>query len=94
MNTTMAVSDSWLDFSGTCVTTTDCVPVGSNYVYADQWYTYPWYTYPVYYTSPARPIKLTLTEAETLRAAAAKNKALKAVLQKFTPQIEIEIDFP
>jgi hypothetical protein len=43
---------------------------------------------------PARPIKLTLTEVEVLREAARKDKKVREVLRKFTPQIEIEVDFP
>lgn len=38
-------------------------------------------------------IRLTMTEVQKLRAAAKKDAALKAVLQKFTPHIEVEVDF-
>ena len=46
-----------------------------------------------YYTTPTK-IRLTLTEVQKLRAAAKKDKALKEALRKFTPHIEIEVDFP
>jgi hypothetical protein len=60
-------------------------------------YDYPWWSntcyYPVYHTSPARPIKLTMSEVERLRRAAKADDKLKAILQKFTGQIEITVDF-
>ena len=46
-----------------------------------------------YIVETHRPITLKLSEVERLRAAARKDKALKAILQKFTPQIAIEVDF-
>ncbi len=55
-------------------------------------YYQPWY-YPVYYSSPARPIKLTLSEVERLRKAAKADEKVKAILAKFTDQIEITVDF-
>jgi hypothetical protein len=51
------------------------------------------YYYPVYQPSPARPIKLTLSEVERLRKAAKADDKLKLILQKFTGQIEITVDF-
>lgn len=54
---------------------------------------YPSYSYPVYITSPARPIKLTLSEIEKLRKLARGDKAVQAILEKFTDQIEIAVDF-
>lgn len=57
---------------------------------------YPWYrqySYPVYVSSPARPIKLKLSEIDRLRKAAKADKALKLILDKFTSQIEITVDF-
>lgn len=55
---------------------------------------YPWQTY-YYYTLPseARPIKLALSEIERLRKAAKADPKLKDILQKFTSQIEITVDF-
>jgi hypothetical protein len=38
-------------------------------------------------------IRLKLSEVERLREAAREDEALKAVLQKFTGHIEIEVDF-
>lgn len=46
-----------------------------------------------YVTSPARPIRLKMSEIETLRQAARSDAALKAILAKFTTQIEIVVDF-
>lgn len=62
-----------------------------------QWYPtgyiYPYWSYPVYISSPARPIKLTLSEVDRLRKAARTDAKLKAILSKFTDQIEITVDF-
>jgi hypothetical protein len=41
----------------------------------------------------SRRIRLKLSEVERLREAAREDEALKAVLQKFTGHIEIEVDF-
>jgi hypothetical protein len=54
---------------------------------------YPSWSYPVYVTSPARPIKLTLSEIDKLRKMAKGDKAIQAILEKFTDQIEIAVDF-
>lgn len=54
-------------------------------------YYYP-YTYTTYVTEPARPIKLTLLEIERLRKAAKADEALKAILKRFTSQIEVIVD--
>lgn len=40
-----------------------------------------------------RPIRLKLSEVERLRVAAKGDDDLRAVLQKFAPHIEIEVDF-
>lgn len=54
-------------------------------------YQYPWY---YVYNSPApRPIKLTMSEVDRLRKAAKTDDKLKAILSKFTEQIEIVVDF-
>jgi len=66
----------------------------SSTVKFDAGYTwYPSWSYPVYYTTPARPIKLTLSEIDKLRKMAKGDKAIQAVLEKFTEQIEIAVDF-
>jgi hypothetical protein len=44
-------------------------------------------------SSPARPIKLTLSEVERLRKAAKADPKVKEILAKFTSQIEITVDF-
>lgn len=54
-------------------------------------YWYPWIT-PVT-TTTVRPIKLTLSEIERLRDAARADEKIKAILAKFTSQIEITVDF-
>ena len=54
---------------------------------------YPSWSYPVYCTTPARPIKLTLSEIDKLRKMAKGDKAIQAILEKFTDQIEIAVDF-
>jgi hypothetical protein len=61
----------------------------SPWTYTNYWWPY----YPVYTTSPARPIKLKMSEVERLRKAAKDDPKLKAILNKFTEQIEIEVDF-
>lgn len=57
-----------------------------------QW-TYPITTSNWVYAHPPK-IRLTLTEVQRLRKAAKKDEALKETLRKFTPHIEIEVDFP
>ena len=99
MNTgLMACSTDWLDWSavtytngttGTVVTVGGTVDLNTNALY-QTWY--PYY-YPVYTSSPARPIRLTLGEVERLRKAAKTDDKLKAILQKFTAQIEIAVEF-
>ena len=65
----------------------DVLPFNQTY-----YYYYPW-VYPVTVTSPARPIKLTLSEVERLRKLAKADEKVKAILSKFTEQIEITVDF-
>ena len=77
---TLAVSNNWLDNT------------------AD----YTGWTYPIYtptttttnwtYTHPSK-IRLKLSEVERLRAVAKKDAGVRAILQKFSPLIEIEVDF-
>lgn len=63
--------------------------------YINPWpYFQPWVnTYCYRYEGPSRPIKLALSEVERLRAAAKRDAKLKAILAKFTDQIEITVDF-
>lgn len=58
--------------------------------YGQYGYVWPWQT-TVYQTY--RPIKLTMAEVERLKKAAKQDDALKAVLQKFTSQIEVIVSF-
>lgn len=95
----MACNSAWLDQVQTTLTTTNGAAGGgaaSNTTdyYCQSFQTVYWpYYYPVYQTSPARPIKLTLSEVERLRKAAKADDKLKAILSKFTGQIEITVDF-
>lgn len=87
-----AVHDNWLDSTtGDSVTLTNTSAKTANNLTVYGWPYGMWY-YPVY-QSEARPIKLTLSEIERLRKAAKADKALKAILAKFTSQIEITVDF-
>jgi hypothetical protein len=54
---------------------------------------YPWYYSPVYVTQPSRPIRLTMAEVDKLRRAAKLDAGLADILQKFTDQIEVVVDF-
>jgi hypothetical protein len=83
--TTAAPAD-WLDRSNPTV---DVLNIGNSSSSA-AWvpYSNTWHTY----TEP-RKIRLKLSEVERLREAAREDEALKAVLQKFTGHIEIEVDF-
>ena len=61
---------------------------------ANLWWPYPHDCYrPYYYPMGAdpRPIRLTSAEVDRLRLAAKRDAKLKAVLQKFTPHIEVEV---
>ena len=96
--TTLALNNmNWLDAQ----TTGGFVPTTSTGVLTTNcyqpWEPYNWnywngYTY-VTTISDARPIKLTLSEIERLRKAAKADDKLKAILAKFTSQIEITVDF-
>jgi hypothetical protein len=46
-----------------------------------------------YATTDHRPIRLTIAEVERLRAAARRDNKIRAVLAKFTDQIEVVVDF-
>lgn len=84
----LACNSDWLNSTGGTVAMTTTGALTSSY--------YPYTTYgyyPVYQVSPARPIKLKLSEVERLRKAARADKALKSILEKFTNQIEITVDF-
>lgn len=55
----------------------------------------PYGYWPYVYTQqePVRPIKLTMAEVERLKKAAKADEALKAILSKFTNQIEVIVSF-
>jgi hypothetical protein len=93
----MAPSANWLtDTVATGGYTGGSVPLNTSITIQDAyWYQPAWYPYyaPVYLSSPARPIKLGLSEVEHLRKGAAADAKLKAILQKFTSLIEITVDF-
>lgn len=84
MITTGALNQNWL---GTTTNGYDDQYGGRGLVSSSYSYWYP------VYTSVERPIKLTLSEVERLRKAARADEKLKAILQKFTSQIEITVDF-
>lgn len=66
--------------------------VTTTLLYSPGWYNtaYGWYCYPV---TDHRPIKLGLSEVEKLRSAAKRDAKLKKILEKFTDQIEVVVDF-
>lgn len=91
---TLALNNNWLDTvtagggvgsaSAGHYQTSNCI---------DNFYVpYTHWSYPVY-ISTARPIKLTLSEVDRLRKLARTDKALKSTLEKFTPLIEVTVDF-
>lgn len=105
---TLALNDNWLDSTPTYAASKEVkavlnnvsynglssgyVPMGQNsnclgYYYKD--YYYPYYIH----TTEHKPIKLTMSEIEKLRVLAKKDKEVKAILSKFTNQIEITVDF-
>lgn len=96
---TLAVTGDWLNANGSA--TGSLVGGTANCNFPDHWnpsitVNWPYYGWPSYYVSysgPSRPIKLTLSEVERLRAAAKRDAKLKAILAKFTDQIEITVDF-
>lgn len=94
----VALNDKWLDSASTVTTanTGGCTgtsvslgsAVGSGFY--TNWQPYgSWY----YTTTERRPIRLTMAEVLRLKAAAKRDAKLKAVLAKFTDQIEVEVDF-
>lgn len=85
----LTVANNWLETYGGA-------GGGSGLNVGNVSYYQPWNGYPsyLYYTTPApRPIKLTLSEVERLRKLAKADDKVKAILVKFTDQIEIVVDF-
>lgn len=92
---TLAISSqNWLETTSGSLNCTIAQLTTTNNCFP---YTYGTYGYPTYYyytsPSPARPIKLTMSEIERLRKAAKADDKIKAILAKFTDQIEITVDF-
>lgn len=63
--------------------------VGQYLAYYDWNYKWPWRMVETY----APKIRLKLSEVEALREAVKGNKAVRAILNRFAPFIEIEVDF-
>lgn len=97
----MALNAEWLQNGTSTVTSSGVVPLTDSAVYQSSlglhpWtndYCYPPWSYPVYVSSPARPIKLTLREVELLRESAQRDSRVRAILEKFTPLIEVSVSF-
>lgn len=91
---TVYPTENWLSFSNNDGTTGATLTVGSTNTLTGDWWTptYPsyWYTYPTY---SERRIRLKLSEVERLREVARKDEGVREILQKFSPHIEIEVDF-
>lgn len=85
--TAVPVTNNWLDTNHVTVSPSSAVSGGLSWYPANNW---SWGG--TLYTEP-RKIRLKLSEIERLREAAREDLALKAVLQKFTGHIEIEVDF-
>jgi len=99
----MALNPEWLatDLTQTVTSNITTGTTSSTVLIADScyrpwptpdWYYPPW-IYPITVSSPSRPIKLTLREVERLREAAHRDRELRAILEKFTPQIEVSVSF-
>ena len=91
-STTLALNAQWLEPTATSGTLTTNAMVGNTATYYHGYWpsgTY-WYTYPA---PDHRPIKLGLSEVEKLRSAAKRDAKLKKILEKFTDQIEVVVDF-
>ena len=105
MHSTLACNADWLDSTaptlagnltyGEATTTTNAIGNCSNqWYYGGYWYPYyPLTTTATYTITDPRPIKLKMSEVERLRRAAKEDSKLKAILNKFTTQIEIAVDF-
>lgn len=67
--------------------------------YCPGWWVYPNDYYRPYYVpvpvvaTPAEKIRLTSGDVERLRRAAGRDAKLKAILNKFTPLIEVTLEF-
>lgn len=98
---TAALKTGWLDAQPTSTPNLSVTAnagsllngTATNYCYQTAYWpngnTY-WYYYP---TVERRPIRLGLSEVEKLRSAAKRDAKLKKILEKFTDQIEVAVDF-
>lgn len=95
----VALNNNWLDnnvavgmnATSDSVATTSWTAADSSADFYVNWPPYygSWY----HATTTPRPIRLTLAEVQRLRAAAKRDAKLKAILAKFTEQIEVAVDF-
>ena len=87
----VALASNWLNTSATFSETN--LPGSVTNSLNNLWWPYPWGCYRPYYYPAAenKPIKLMSVEVDRLRLAAKRDAKLKAVLQKFTPHIEVEV---
>jgi hypothetical protein len=91
---TLAVSNNWLDGDLTTSGVVSTITAGSTGLLQGGLTTYQCYPSYYYWTTPAlRPIRLAMSEVERLRKAAKADEKLKAILAKFTSQIEVIVDF-
>lgn len=79
---------TWLDHVTSVESTANSVPYESW----PYWHL-PYQTTVVYHDVLPRPIRLTVEEVTLLRTRAAADPPLKALLQKFTAQIEIIVEW-
>ena len=90
----MRLTNNWLDTStetvGWSTTTTNVAYCGRCYGYGCT--CYHWLPAQTFYVNPTK-VRLTMSDVEALRAAAKRDKALREALRKFTPHIEVEVDF-
>lgn len=96
---TLALAGDWLNASNTVQLSSNlsggnAAGYSSGYCVGDYWYPYlqPIYR-PTYVLSGQPKLRLKLSEVERLREAARGDEALRATLNKFTPYIEVEVDF-
>ena len=91
MSAAVALAAGWTDPDFVSTTT------GGICSTCDPWWVYPWDCYrPYYLPAPAfhaaQKVVLKSSEVDRLRTAAKRDAKLKAVLEKLTPCIEVEIE--
>ena len=95
-----AIEADWLD--GDTVKSTNCgatagvstnAIAGSSLTYSSYPTSSGYVSYYPSYVTLTRPIRLSMGEVERLRKAAKSDEALKAILKKFTAQIEVVVEF-